>query len=195
MNEVQNEFQTRVQMIEIGEKVCKQVFNMIFQYGACLLDFDEENDLSKLTTYEIMNKVRDVIVANPKDVNKMCFFEYLAKYPVSMCKRDVSPLLKQLIGFHYRLGVPTEQQKANGAEKVSYDDLSEIFGRSKATISECVNETETTWNEVQKQAELEREAEEEAKRQLVADKKKKLAEEEQNEGTNGKQANERCNTP
>jgi hypothetical protein len=122
------------------------------------------------------------------------FLEYLARYPVSICKRDVSPLLKRLIGFHYRLGVPTEQQKLNGAEKVSYDDLSEIFGRSKATISECVNETETEWNEIQRQAELDTVAEEEAKRQLIAERKKKLEEEELNEGRTTKQANELCNT-
>jgi hypothetical protein len=96
-----------------------------------------------------MNKIRDVIAANPNDINKTCFLEYLAKYPVSMCKRDVSPLLKRLIGFHYRLGVPDEQQELNGAGKVSYDDLSEIFGRNKATVSVCINETE--WNEIQRQ--------------------------------------------
>jgi hypothetical protein len=190
-----NEFQQRAAMIELGEALAHRIYDMIFRYRACILDIDEETDLSTLTVYEIVNKVRGVVAANPSDANKMCFFEYLAKYPVSMCKRDISPLLKRLIGFHYRLGMPTEQEKLNGAEKVSYEDLSEIFGRSKATISECVNETENEWKEIQRQGELEREAEEEAKRQLVADKKKKLEEEEQNEGTNAKQANELCNTP
>lgn len=186
-----NEFEQRAYMAELGEKLAKRVYDMLFRYTTCILDIGEENNLSTLTVYEIMNKVRDAMAAEPNDVNKMCFLEYLAKYPVSMCKRDVSPLLKRLIGFHYRLGIPTEQQKLNGAEKISYDDLSEIFGRSKATISSCVNETESEWNEIQRQATLETEAEEEAKRQLIAEKKKKLEEEEENEGTNDKQPNER----
>jgi TolA-binding protein len=70
--------------------------------------------------------------------------------------------------------------RENGAEKVSYEDLSEIFVRSKDTISECVNQTETAWRELQEDIEKQKQIDAEAKKQLIEEQKQKLRQEEQN---------------
>jgi predicted secreted protein len=82
----------------------------------------------------------------------------------------------------------------NGAEKVSYDDLSEIFVRSKATISECVNATEGEWREIQQKVADEQKLEEEARRQLIEEKKQKLREIEQNNQTINQTSEQTPNT-
>jgi hypothetical protein len=184
MNE--EEIREGVEKTRIGEAVIKRVYDDLFRFGVCmnLTDLDlEETDYSTLSVKEVIDKIRAFLAQKPKDVSEMIFLHYMAKYPVSMCKRDVSPCLRTLIGFHYRLGVPDKEQQESGAEKVSYDDLSEIFVRSKATISECVNQTESKWKEVQWKAEQEQKLEEEARRQLIEEKKQKLREMEQNSQT------------
>jgi hypothetical protein len=111
---------------------------------------EPEIDYSSLTTQEIMDKIKDFVASDPKDNQCMIFLEYFAKFPVSMCKRTVSPLLKKLIGFHYHLGLSIlEANKAEGATLISYDDLAELFVRSKATIHECVHDTELAWKQIQ----------------------------------------------
>lgn len=172
-------------------KLCKRIYDNIFKVGVASNLYDsgiEERDCSTLTVQEIVNKIKDFLKSDPSDEKHIIFLNYLAKYPVSMCKRDVSPLLKKLIGFHYRLGIPNKEQELNGAEKVSYDDLSEIFVRSKATISQCVNETEIEWKELQQEIEDAKRIEAEAKQQLIEEEKARLRQEEME-----KQSNSRTN--
>ena len=193
-----SEFQKNAEIIKLGEAMIKRVYGDLFKFSVAsnLTDLDlEETDFSTLTVYEVIRKIRDFLAQNPKDINRIIFLEYLGKYPVSMCKRDVSPLLKRFIGFHYRLGDPDRVQRENGAEKVSYDDLSEIFVRSKATISECVNQTESEWKGIQSKIREEQELEEEARKQLLEEKKQKLREMEQNNQTVSPNERTNANSP
>lgn len=172
---------------EIGEcskyDLERLIYNMMYQFSISQLLTDEEmkeKDVSTLTTEEILNKIREFNDQKPKDVNKAIFLEYLDCYPVSICKREVSPKLRYLIGFHYRLGVPTDEQAKNGAEKTSYDDLSQIFVRSKATISDCIHKTQAQWDHFQQELAKETALEAEANRQLIEERKAKI----QSENTN-----------
>lgn len=63
-----------------------------------------------------------------------------------MCRRNVSSTLRFLIGFHYGLGriFKKDYSKVN---PVTMDELAEIFGRSKATIHDCIKETEEAWRD------------------------------------------------
>lgn len=114
-------------------------------------DKHKETDLSTLTAQEIMDKINSHLAQDCKEINDEIFLRYLAAFPVSMCKREVSPMLRILIGFHYRFSfpentpMPVKDEDRKILEKVSYDDLAEIFGRSKATISECILKTEPDW--------------------------------------------------
>lgn len=190
----QEEFEQERKTRQLGEAVIKRVYDNFYKFGVASTLFDcglEESDYSTLTIKEIMDKIKDFLAQNPSDVNEIVFLHYLAKYPVSMARRDVSPTLKRLIGFHYRLGEPDEEQKENGAEKVSYDDLAEIFVRSKATISACVNQTELEWREVQQKVADEEKLEAEARKQLLEEKKQQLRELEKNNSNS--QSNKRTN--
>ena len=133
----------------------KKVNNEMFRLHALqqLTHFGyREDDLSNLTVYDIIDKIRQFIESKPSNVDYIIFLEYLANYPVSLCRRKVSPLLRLLIGMQYRLGDPNNGMVAKSLnkdllKKVSYSDLSKIFVRSKATISEAVKETEEVWQE------------------------------------------------
>jgi hypothetical protein len=168
---------------QLGEAVIRRVYDNFCRYAAASTLFDcgsEESDYSALTSGEIIDKIKDFLAQNPSDVSEMIFLNYLAKYPVSMCRRDVSPTLRRLIGFHYRLGEPDKTQRENGAEKVSYDDLAQIFVRSKATISACVNQTEPDWRDFQRHAAEAEEIEKLARQQLIEEEKRKLRLEREN---------------
>jgi hypothetical protein len=198
MSEWEEEIDKNTKTKDIEKKLIKVIFDNCFKMGVCmdLTDLDlQETDYSRLTVKEVMDKIRDFLAQKPKDISEMTFLRYLAKYPVTMCKREVSPRLKTLIGFHYRLGVPNQQQADNGAEKVSYDDLAEIFVRSKATISECVNQTENEWKDVQYKVQQEQKLEEEAHKQLLEEKMQELRKVEQNNQTVSQTTERTPNSP
>jgi hypothetical protein len=172
-----SEFEKNVEIVKLGEAMIRRVYADFFRFcvASNLADLDlAETDYSTLSVKEIMQKIRDFLAQSPSDINKIIFLHYLADYPVSMCKRDVSPRLRTLIGFLYRFGVPDKQEQEQGAEKVSYDDLSELFERSKATIFECVNQTEFSWREFQRSLEEQKRIEAEAKEQLIQEEKARL---------------------
>ena len=144
------------------EAVAKRFRNDMFRIGVALQLTDigyAENDLSSLTVHEVIEKIRDFVASNPSDENYLIFLEYLANYPVSMCKREVSPLLRLLIGMHYHLGQPNGENKNDGVKRITYDELAEMFGRSKATISECVHTTKPLWVQYQNEIKLEKDME------------------------------------
>lgn len=147
--------------LQVLEAMGKKVWNMLFRVSIArqLNDsgYDEPN-ISVLTVHEVIDKIREFVNSNPSDESYEVFLRYLACYPVSMCKRQVTPLLKFLVGMHYRLGVPNKEQKQRGIKAVTYDELAQVFGRSKATISECIHETEVYWKEYQNEIKKEEEA-------------------------------------
>lgn len=168
---------------EVGENdllnaLSKRIFNEAFQFSVCeQLTIDEvmENDFSTLTAQEIIDKIRDHIKQGPSNVNSLVFLKYLAYYPVSMCKREVSPLLKKIIGFHYNLGESNEHLKnKHSIDSISYDDLAEIFGRSKATISEYVNQIQVEWQTYLKEVAEAEAIKKQAERELIEEEKQLL---------------------
>lgn len=164
--------------------VGKKLYNQIFQImtSDLLLDDELKENPSELTTHEVTDKIRAFMAQNPRnDVFHILFLRYLSFYPVSMCSRDVSPLLRCLIGLHYRLGAPDKEQEQSGAEKTSYEDLSQIFVRSKATVSDCVNRTENLWRNLQQERNKDQAIETEAQRQLIEERKELLKNQESKE--------------
>ena len=160
------------------EQVSNRDIAKSFQYSVCQQTTDDElkeNDFSTLTAQEIILKIRDHLEQDPTDINSLIFLRYLAFYPVSLCKREVSPLLKKLIGFHYNLGAPDDHlRNKHGVTQVSYDDLAEIFVRSKATISIYVNEFKDEWQSFQTDLAKARAIDEEARRELIEEQKAKI---------------------
>ena len=163
------------------ESIGKRILSDGFQIALCdemLIETLKEN-YENLTNKEIMNKIKDFLEQEPHEVNYQVFLKFLFYYPVSMCKREVSPLLRRLIGLCYRLGRHEPDEVSRLDWKISYDDLAEIFCRSKATINDCINKTQDEWNQVKQEvnAEIDREnyAVAEAKRQLIEEAKQKLA--------------------
>ncbi len=157
------------------EAMNKRLQNMIFRLSVAnsLANVGAtETDFSTLTVEEVIEKIRDFLNSEPSDENYEIFLRYLASYPVSMCKRNISPLLQFMIGFHYRLGKPNGEFADNGVKAISYDELAQIFERSKATISECVNKTEDSWKNYQEEAR--KEARGIAMEQLIEEEKQKL---------------------
>jgi len=185
---------------EILDMIGKTIMNKAFRVTLPFTYFSHlwEKDLSSLGSQDIIDKMKDFLNSNPKDENYACFLFYLTHFPASLCKRSVSPKLKFLIGFHYRLGVPQKKDQKS-IQRVSMEELAEIFGRSKATIHECIRETETTWRSFQAYSERQREIEGKAERELIEEAKARLCKEreaerlsEENEHTNtDKQTNER----
>lgn len=151
-----------------------------------------KEDMSNLTVNEILEKIKEFNDSNPIDEHYKVFLHYLAQYPVSMCKRRVSHLLKFLIGFHYRYGQMLKEEHFKTVKPVSMEELAQIFGRSKATIHECIKDTEGYWKEFLELMEKEKEIETKAERELIEEAKERLRKEKlnseektkQNEGTN-----------
>ncbi|MGA3289816.1 MAG: hypothetical protein ABSD42_06210 [Candidatus Bathyarchaeia archaeon] len=181
---------------ELLKSITKKLLNNVNQISVCGVFTEannpiKETDLSTLTTQEVLDKMNSHLTQEPSDVNSLVFLKYMVSFPVSMCKRDVSPMLSLLIGFHYRLSFPensmitSKESKDSGLEKISYEDLAEIFGRSKATISDCVNKTEGLWKEFLEEMKQQEAIDAEAKAQLLAERKEQLkTEQETKEGTN-----------
>ena len=178
-----------------------RIFNNAFQWEAALTTFDaglEEKDYSLLTAETVLHKIKSFLDGKPNETQCAIFLEYLSRFPVSMCQRDVSDILVILIGFHYHSGIPSQEDREKGIEPVSYQDLSTIFARSKSTIAEALDRFKPTWNEFQVRMEQEQRIEERVIERLAAEKRleqdvaakaglteeKTLEEEQYNEQTN-----------
>jgi hypothetical protein len=164
------------------ENVGKRLLSDGFQAALCdeMLIENLKESYENLTAKEIMNKVKDFLAQDPSQVNYEIFLKFLFYYPVSICKREVSPLLRRFIGLYYRLGKHEPDEESSLDYKISYEDLSEIFCRSKATISDCINKTESEWKQFKQEVDVEIERDNyaitEAKRQLIEEAKLKLTE-------------------
>jgi len=176
----------RIDSNELLEKALQRIKQTLYRIdiGFTLADGEPviSENLSKVSTQEIVDKIRDFVNTNPIDENYNIFLHYLANYPVSMCKRQVSSLLKLLIGFHYRFGqmFKDDYETYKNVDSISIRELAEIFGRSKATIHECIQNTEEQWKDFLEFKKREEEIEAEAKRELVEEAKERLCREKQN---------------
>lgn len=165
------------------EKVSLRICQAIYRVSVGLTLTEGEplvtEDLSSLTVQEMLDKINDFLDSDPIDENYNIFLNYLAKYPVSMCKRQVSPVLKLLIGFHYRIGqmLKEETQAYKKVNPISIEELAQIFGRSKATVHEYIKQTEPLWKEFQDSLEKQKKAEDIAQRELVEEAKERLRKE------------------
>ena len=170
-----------VDRAELLERVSQRINQAVYRVDVGLsLSKGEpfvKEDVSLLTTEDIRDKIRDFVESEPIDEHCIIFLHYLSNYPVSICRRNVSPVLKHLIGFHYRLGEQYKKEHYKKAKPVSMEELAQIFGRSKATIHECVSETENSWKEFLRFKEQEEEGEAIARRELIEEAKERLREE------------------
>jgi len=170
---------------DLLKAVIARIWSETWQYEICeLMMFEEhkENDLTALTAQEIIDKIRKFLEQNPSDVNKGVFLRLLAHYPVSMCKREVSPFLKKLMAIHYNAGDPNNFGKnEHNVSKIGYDDLSQIYVRSKATISQYVNDFKDDWADAKSMLDQElihdQAVREEAEKQLIEEAKQRIKQE------------------
>jgi len=172
----------------LADKVFHRLYSEFWTTGiVCnFWELDYQENPINLTSAEIIYKIREFLRNEPTELQQSFFLNFLAKYPISICQRNVTQLLKHVIGFiyHYSETEFNEEQKQNGAEKISYDDLAKIFCRSKAIIHDCVVGTEADWQEVLRKVEEEKALELEARKQLIEDKKKELLRAEEQKQTN-----------
>lgn len=164
---------------ELLRRLSSRIHQAVYRVSVGLALADSgvsKEDLSAIKVEEMLDKIRDFVSSDPKDEHYMVFLHYLLSYPVSMCRRNVSPTLRFLIGFHYRLGhiFKKDYGKAN---PVTMDELAEIFGRSKATIHDCIKETEGAWKDFLELKKKHEEAEAKAERELVEEAKERLRKE------------------
>ena len=157
-------------------RICQAVYRV--DVGLTLTEMESlvEEDLSSLTVQAILDKIKDFLDSDPIDEHYNIFLHYLAKYPVSMCERQVSPILKSLVGFHYRIGqmYKEESKSYQKVNPVSMQELAQIFGRSKATIHNCIKETGEAWKEFMELKKKEEQIEAKAERELVDEAKNRL---------------------
>lgn len=153
-----------------------RVFNDVFQIqtALCTVDVGIHEDYPGLSAGAILEKVRSFLDGNPTETQCAIFLEYLSRFPVTMCQRDVNEILVALIGFHYHVGIPSKEDREKGIEPVSYQDLSTIFARSKSTISEALDRFKPTWLEFESRRDQEQRIEERVIERLAE--KKRLEE-------------------
>lgn len=106
----------------------------------------EDLKSKELTAQEIIEKIRDFHARWEKsgydDLAPLDFLELLNYYPISICKRDMSDILKTLITLAYFDSKLNNREHKDDWKGYSYEDLSLRFCRSKASIHEAIKEKE-----------------------------------------------------
>ena len=153
-----------------------------------------------LSAKQIMDLIREFYVRLEKesdsDIAKDVsgyFLDLLRDYPKSMCAQHLTDSMKQLITLAYFESKPKRQElerveyehehfgnKTEAWEGFSYEDLSVVFNRSKATIHQAIHEKETEVKAQVEEARLRMEAKKLALEQLVAEEREKLIKEQNN---------------
>ena len=163
------------------ERTALRIYQAVYRVNVAQALTDGEpivkEALAGLTIQEVLDKIKEFVDSDPDDEQYIVFLLYLAKYPASMCQRKVSPFLKFLIGFHYRFGQFYKEEHYKKVQPVSMEELAQIFGRSKATIHECIQDTEEHWKRFLEFKKREEEIEAEAKRELIEEVKERLRKE------------------
>jgi len=162
-----------------------------------------EREFSELSVQEFMDRVQEFWHRYEKtsqlnDENEfapMYFMQLLAYYPVSLCKRGMSDTLKLLIAMSYYCSKPEEHEKEPIWNGFSYEDLSLIFVRSKASIHAAIRDNTVKAKDLLITNDLRKEAREIALSRMIEEEKAKLREEnEQMLKQMAKQTNERALT-
>jgi hypothetical protein len=141
-----------------------------------------ERDLSKLTIEEIIEKTREFwhryekasLINENAQFAPMYFTQLLAYYPVSLCKRDISDTLKLLIAMSYFGTKPKKDDKDPIWNGFSYEDLSIIFVRSKASIHAAIRDNKLEAIDLLQSVDLREEARKIAFSQLIIEEKEKM---------------------
>jgi predicted DNA-binding protein YlxM (UPF0122 family) len=161
---------------QLLDKLSFRINQAIYRVGTGLILADTEVSSREDSSALTLEKIRDFLSSEPKDEHYIIFMHYLANYPASMCKRKVSHTLKYLIGFHYRLAQMLKKDYGK-VSPVSMEELAEIFGRSKATIHDCIKETEGAWKDFLEFKKKQEEIEAKANRELIEEAKLRLRKE------------------
>jgi hypothetical protein len=124
-------------------------------------ELPELETCENVSAQEIIDKVKDFREKCDEDLMPYNFIELLSMYPKSFCKRDMSETLKRIITAEYVFGVQNplesyelsvkEWKEGKRSEKpdkndevfkpyYSYEYLSVLFGRSKASIHEAISQ-------------------------------------------------------
>ena len=154
-----------------------------------------ETDYSNITVEQLIKKIREFYrrkdKTNEEEMNECFFLELLRDYPVSMCNRHMSEEQKVLIALVYfesKSYVDPEDKDA-GWKGFSYDQLSIVFCRSKASIHEAIRQREPKAKKLLADVELRKKAKELALEQLIEEEKQKLRQ--KNQKKTSKQPNKR----
>ena len=146
-----------------------------------------ETDVSTLAKEEIFERVQDFwrrydkITSSDDEFAPVYFVELLAKYPVSLCKRQMTDTLKLLIALFYFDSKPNPEEKEPIWNGYSYDNLALIFVRSKASIHDAIKEKEAKAKAILNHVQLRKKAREIALQQLVDEEKERLRTERYNQ--------------
>ena len=136
----------------------------------------------RLKAKDMMDKIKGFYIRLDKasgdiaDFAPCYFMELLANYPKSICSRNMTETCKKLITLYYFATKPDSEDK-DVWEGYSYDDLSLIFDRSKASIHDAIKEKEVEVKELLEEVSLKAKARALALEELVEEEKKKLLEE------------------
>jgi hypothetical protein len=169
-------------MYEVCKKVLSNLFRLQIAEMVYNLEEFDETDYSQVSSAAIIQRIKEFLSTDPSEISCTIFLNLIARYPIGMCSPHPSPILKSIMGFIYHAGQPTPQQEKEGIEKVSMEEVSEWFLRSKATIKEYVDTTEGIWKEIQRRVEeekLRKKAKDIALKELVEEEKQKLLSEKQ----------------
>lgn len=136
------------------------------------LDIEDETGL---TAKDIMTKIRGFKTRydwwNTNDLIGLdvSFLYYLNRYPQSLCNRTISEKLKLIIALYHE--EDTES---------SYEEISQLFDRSKSTISQAINEKGEEARALLAQQKLRTKARDIAMEELIQEEKTKLLTEKTN---------------
>lgn len=186
----------------------------------------EEIDASVLYGVEIHNKIKDWHKRYERHASEMAdldipsdFMELIARYPVSMCRKEMNNTIKLLIALFYfyhpidiepfklkdmdgdgsaPFNIKETIRKANEfflkhyleAAQPSYEHLTLIFDKSKATVFEAIKDRGEEAKQLIEEGQLKRTIKRMARDQLIQEEKNRIKTEEQNERENAKQPNE-----
>ena len=141
-------------------------------------ELERENE-GKLTAKDIMDKVRNIQSRGDGEVDSSEFIELLARYPNSICTRIMSDKLKLIIALLREEDIHEENGKQ--CYGFSYEKLSILFDRSKASIYEAIHEKRDEAKRILKENQLKAKVHDIALAELVQEEKIKLIQEKEHQ--------------
>lgn len=155
-----------------------------------------------LTAKDILDAMRGFYLRLEKELDseiadyaESYFLELMANYPKSMCSQHMTDSLKLLIASIYFESKSEPNDKELTWEGYSYEDLSVIFDKSKASIHEAIRQKETQVKQLLEESQKRTEAKAIALRELIEEEKAKLRREKENNQKNEQMSERTANTP